>query len=141
MLLKDIEIYPCFWETPPSPGKMAEKRQYFGENGTFQSDIVLDEDGYLIDGFTSYLLAKEGGITDVPIRHGKRQAIQAYHRPGGKLYTWVLPESLTDQVSIGDRVVVHTRGGVRCATVAAVERYIPQSGAERLGMVIQHREG
>ncbi len=141
MPLRDIKIYPCFWETPPSPGKMDEKRQYLKDHGTFQSDIVLDEDGYLIDGFTSYLLARERGIIDVPVRYGKRQVIQAYHRPGGKLYTWELPEGLTGQVSAGDEVVVHTQRGVRCVTVAAVRRYVPRSSAGRMQMVIKRKGG
>ena len=120
---------------------MEEKRQYLNDNGALQSEIVLDEDGYLIDGFTSYLLAREWGLVDVPVRRGKRQVIQAYHRPDGKLYTWRLPEELTDQVSVGDRVAVHTQGGIRCVTVAAVERYIPQSGTGRLRMAIRRKGG
>ena len=120
---------------------MEEKRQYLNDNGALQSEIVLDEDGYLIDGFTSYLLAREWGLVDVPVRRGKRQVIQAYHRPDGKLYTWRLPEELTDQVSVGDRVAVHTQGGIRCVTVAAVERYIPQSGTGRLRMAIRRKRG
>ncbi len=141
MLLNDITIYPCFWETQPGNGKMEEKRRYLKENGTFQSEIMLDEDGYLIDGFTSYLLARESGITDVPVKHGKRQVIQAHHRPGGKLYTWKSPERLTDKISAGDRVLVHTRGGVRYATVAAVERYIPKSDTGRLRTAIRRKGG
>lgn len=64
-----------------------------------------------------------------------------YHRPDGKLYTWRLPEELTDQVSVGDRVAVHTQGGIRCVTVAAVERYIPQNGTGRLRMAIRRKGG
>ncbi len=141
MLLSDIKIYPAFWETQPGHDKMEEKRQYLNDNGALQSEIVLDEDGYLIDGFTSYLLAREWGLVDIPVRRGKRQVIQAYHRPDGKLYTWRLPEELTDQVSVGDRVAVHTQGGIRCVTVAAVERYIPQSGTGRLRMAIRRKRG
>lgn len=141
MLLSDIRIYPAFWETPPGHDKMGQKRQYLKDHGVFPSDIVLDDDGYLIDGFTSYLLARERGIMDVPVRYGGRQVIQAYHRPDGKLYTWVLPDALVDRVSVGDRVLVHTRSGVRCVTVAAVRRYVPRSGAERLRMVIRRRGG
>ena len=120
---------------------MEEKRQYLNDNGALQSEIVLDEDGYLIDGFTSYLLAREWGLVDIPVRRGKRQVIQAYHRPDGKLYTWRLPEELTDQVSVGDRVAVHTQGGIRCVTVAAVERYIPQNSAKRMRMAIRRKGG
>lgn len=139
MLLKNIKIFPCFWETPPGDGKMEKKRQYLKENGAFQSEIVLDGDGYLIDGFTSYLLARERGLVDVPVRYGKLQVIQAYHRPGGQLYTWRLPKALIDQVSVGDRVAVHTRGGVRCVTVAAVERHIPQSGTRRIRTALRRK--
>lgn len=141
MLLSDIRIYPAFWETQPGHDKMEQKRQCFEDNGMFQSEIVLDEDSYLIDGFTSYLLARERGIMDVPVRRGERQVIQAYHRPDGKLYTWRLPERLTDKVSAGDRVLVHTKQGVRYATVAAVERYIPKSDTGRLRMVIRRKGG
>lgn len=141
MLLSDIKIFPAFGETQPGHDKMEQKKQYLEDNGALQSEIVLDEDGYLIDGFTSYLLAKERGIMDVPIRHGKRQVIQAYHRPDGKLYTWRLPEGLTDKVSPGDRALVHTQQGVRCVIVAAVERYIPQSGIGRLRMAIRRKGG
>ena len=139
MLLSDIKIYPAFGETQPGYNKMEWKRQYLEDNGTFQSEIVIDEDGYLIDGFTSYLLAKEHGITDVPVRHGKRQVIQAYHKRDGKSYTWELPEGLIGQVSVGDRVLVHTRSGVRYAMVAAVERYIPKNGSGRLRMAIRRK--
>ena len=141
MLLSDIKIYPAFWETQPGHDKMEQKRRYLEDNGTLQSEIVLDDDGYLIDGSTSYLLAGERGIMDVPVRRGKRQAIQAYHRPDGKLYTWRLPEGLTDKVSAGDRVLVHTQQGVRCVTVAAVERYIPQNGTGQLRMAIRRKGG
>lgn len=137
MLLSDIKIYPTFWEVQPSDRKMERKRQYLKKHRYFQSDIVVDEEGYLLDGFTSYLLANELQLVDVPVRHGEWQVIWAYHKPGEKLYTWRLPEELTGQISVGDRVDVHTQNGVQCVTVAAVERFIPQSGDKRLKMVLR----
>lgn len=118
-----IRIYPCFKEHPPKAEKMGEKEQYFTETGRLQSEIILDSKGNLIDGYSSYLLAKAYGIQSVPIRYGKRQIIKARHKPGGKLYVWELPGLLIGLVSSGDRVLVQTQMGVRRATVIAVEDY------------------
>ena len=139
MRLKDIKIYPCFRETPPSEEKMARKRQYMEESGAFQSSVIVNGENYLIDGFTSYLLAMECGLTEMPVLHGKRQIIKARHVLDGKLYAWELPPHLTDQVFVGDRVLVHTQRGVRCVTVAAVEEWTPQEGAGPLRNVIRRK--
>lgn len=50
---------------------------------------------------------------------------------------WELPERLVDRVAAGDRVLVHTRGGVRSAMVEAVEDYLPQEQGRRLRMVVR----
>ena len=130
-----IRIYPCFKEHPPKAEKMGEKEQYFTETGLLQSEIILDSEGNLIDGYTSYLLAKAHGVQSVPVRYGKRQIIKARHKPGGKLYAWELPGLLIGLISSGDRVLVQTQRGVRRATVAAVEDYAGNE-PEPLKMVI-----
>ena len=121
--LDEIKIYPCFAAHEPKPEKMEQKEQYFTETGALQSQIILDSQGNLIDGYTSYLLAKTHGIQRVPIRYGKRQIIRASHRPGGKIYAWELPGFLMERVYPGDKVLVHTERGVKMVTVAAVEEY------------------
>ena len=135
--LAEIQIYPCFAETPPSSLKMELKAYYFKETGHFHSDIVLDEEKHLIDGYTSYLLAKQSDMECVPVRYGKRQIVRAYYQPGGKLYEWELPEKLIDRVSPGDRVLVHTKGSSRYVTVETVEPYRPQEHTMALRMVIK----
>ena len=99
MKIDEIRIYPCFAAHEPKPEKMQEKEQYFEETGALQSQIILDSRGNLIDGYTSYLLARAHGIQCVPIRYGRRQIVRAYHKPGGKPYTWELPGLLIDRVS------------------------------------------
>lgn len=136
MRIDDIKIYPCFAAHPPKVDKMGQKEQYSMETGLLQSPIVLDSDNYLIDGYTSYLIAKAHGIRNVPVRYGKRQIIKAYHKKGGRLFTWELPDKLIDCVSAGDKVFVHTKHGVRFATVAAVEEYAGQE-QRPLRMVIK----
>ena len=141
MQVNDIKIYPCYEEHPPKPEKMEHKARYFEHTGHFQSDIILDMDGYLIDGYTSYLLARRQGMRRVPVRYGKRQIIKVYHREGGKLYEWELPQSMIDRVSAGDRVLVPAKNGVRVVTVAAVVPYRPQDHARNLRTAIKVRKG
>lgn len=131
-----IKIYPCFAAHEPDPEKMQRKEQYFEETGALQSQIILDSRGNLIDGYTSYLLARAHGIQCVPIRYGRRQIVRASHKPGGKQYTWELPGILIDRVSAGDKVLIHTQRGVRVVTVAAVEEYAGNE-PEPLRMVIR----
>lgn len=139
MKIDDIKIYPCFAAHSPKAEKMEQKEQYFAETGLLQSQIILDGNGYLINGFTSYLLAKEHGIQIVPVRYGKRQIVKASHKPGGKLYSWELPWILIDRVHTGDRVIVRTERGVQAVTVAVVEEYAGNE-PEPLRMVIRVKQ-
>lgn len=118
-----IKIYPCFAAHEPKPEKMEQKEQYFAETGILQSQIIINSQGNLIDGYTSYLIAKAHGIQCVPIRYGRRQIVRASHKPGGKLYTWELSGLLIDWVSAGDMAIVRTQRGVKAVTVAVVEEY------------------
>ena len=136
--IADIKIYPCFQETPPGAHKMELKERYFIKTGLLKSDIILDSENYLIDGYTSYLLAKDQGMEYVPFTYGKRQIVRAYHKEGGKLYIWELPKKLIDSVHIGDRVLVPgNNNGIRVVTVAAVEDYTPQECMNHIRSVIK----
>ncbi|MDE6992538.1 MAG: hypothetical protein K2P42_17990 [Lachnospiraceae bacterium] len=137
--IDDIKIYSCFVSHSPKAEKMEQKEQYFAETGFLQSQIILDRNGYLINGFTSYLLAIEHGIQIVPVRYGKRQIVRASHKPGGKMYSWELPWILIDRVHIGDRVLVRTERGVQAVTVAAVEEYAGNE-PDPLRMVIRVKQ-
>ena len=63
--LSDIVIPVEFKESPPKFKKMIHKREYFRRNDRFESKIILNRDFLLIDGYTSYLLAKENGMKHV----------------------------------------------------------------------------
>lgn len=134
-----IQIFQCFRENPPKPGKMMKKELYFNETGLLQSEIVLDNRNHLIDGYTSYLLALKHGIEYVPIRYGKRQIVKAYHRQGGKIYMWELPGVLIDRVSPGEKLIVRTGRGIRTVTVAEVEEYNPEQQIEPLRRAIRKK--
>ncbi len=136
MKIDEIRIYPCFAAHEPKPEKMQQKERYFEETGALQSQIILDGWGNLIDGYTSYLIAKARGIENVSVQYGQRQIVRASHKPGGKPYTWELPGLLIDRVSAGDMAIVRTERGVKAVTVAAVEEYAGNE-PEPLRMVIR----
>lgn len=139
MRIEDIKIHPCFKEHPPKTEKIEHKRQYFRKTGLLQSEIILDSGNYLIDGYTSYLLAKENHVEYVLARYGKRQIVRAYHKKGGKLYAWELPGIMTDCIFVGDKVIVHTQRGIKTVTVAAVEEYNPKEYPDPLKTVIRKK--
>lgn len=103
-----IKIYPCFASHSPKAEKMEQKEQYFAETGLLQSQIILDSRGNLIDGYTSYLLARAHGIQCVPIRYGRRQIVRASHKPGG-LYACCPTPHYRKAVLIMARLVAGTR--------------------------------
>ena len=135
MRIDEIRIFPCFRARPPLAEKLDRKERYYLEHGEFESEIVLDGSGNLIDGSTTYLLAGKYGLEHIPVRYGRRQIIRAAHRPGGKLYTWELPGILVDRVRAGDRVGVRTEKGHTTVMVAGVEEYAGQE-PEPLRMVL-----
>lgn len=139
MRIGDIKILPCFAEHPPKEKIMQQKRLYYADTGLLQSEIILDNGNNLIDGYTSYLVAQENGIDSVPVRYGDQQIIKGYHKTGGDLYTWELPGVLAGHVAAGDKVLVHTRRGVRTVTVTAVEPYNPEEYPEPLFSVIRKK--
>lgn len=71
--LKDIKIKEYFKSKQPNKYKMKQKWNYYRKTGSLQSDIVIDKDGYLINGYTSYLIAEADGIKklDVIIKNNK----------------------------------------------------------------------
>lgn len=139
MSIEEIKIFPCFRATPPKPGKMQKKERFFQETGEFESKIILDNNNFLIDGYTSFLLALQHGIKYMPVMYGKRQVVKAYHKPGGKIYVWKLPEKLIDQVHPGEKLVVQTSKGVKCVTVESVEEYDPSKHPDPLQNAIGKR--
>ena len=63
--VSDIIIPEEFKATKPRFKKMIQKREFYRNNDRFESKIVLNKDFLLIDGYTSYLLAKENGMKHV----------------------------------------------------------------------------
>lgn len=55
--ISNIKIQEFFKE--PNQWKMKLRREYYERHKYFKAAVVLDNNNYLVDGFTTYLLAKE----------------------------------------------------------------------------------
>ena len=51
----------------PRKTKIKEKEEYFNKHGYFRSTIILNKNNVLLDGYTTYLLAKEIGYKSITI--------------------------------------------------------------------------
>lgn len=104
----------------PTKKKMEQARRFYEKYGVYKREIVIDEHGVLMDGYTTYLLMCEQGKDMVPVRRIKRQGITAVFNEGGKAYQWEIPLKLIDKIAPGDRVVVETFYGPQQVTVKEI---------------------
>lgn len=65
--IKKIKITQEFKSCPPKGEKMWIKRAYFMINNKFEQPVVVDKDNVLVDGYTTYLIAKEKDMKYVPV--------------------------------------------------------------------------
>lgn len=56
--LSNIKILKEFEEHPPRLEKMVAKWIYYWDNDDFSQPIVLNKNNYLVDGYTTYIIAK-----------------------------------------------------------------------------------
>jgi hypothetical protein len=62
-----IEIPNSWSTTKPKKQKVQNKINFYNTYGFFKDEIVLDNNGVLIDGYATYISAKKLGINKVPI--------------------------------------------------------------------------
>ena len=65
--LSKIKIRESFKKHPPAIWKMRDRISYYKIYGRLYSPIIINERGYLIDGYTSYLIAQNEGLKKVEI--------------------------------------------------------------------------
>ena len=65
--LKDIDIQIDFLRKHPSKQKMERKWDYYRQTGEFESPILLNRNFVLLDGYSSYLIAKTENMHKVPV--------------------------------------------------------------------------
>lgn len=65
--INNIKIQKSFFEHPPKEGKYENRLDYFLKRGKYKSFIVLNNHFVLVDGYISYLIAKQFGFVKVPV--------------------------------------------------------------------------
>lgn len=118
--LKDIYISDDFAGRTPADRKLDRVRRYYAECGELPACIVLNDENTLIDGYCTYLVAKELGVTGVLVRRGYVELIEAHHHAGQKNFVWKVPEKLMGQIKPGDKCIVGTSRGARRVRVTKV---------------------
>lgn len=51
--------------------KLKQKIEYYLETGEFESKIILSQNNLLLDGYTSYIIARLYGIEKVPVWYAR----------------------------------------------------------------------
>lgn len=64
---KDININLSWRKTQINKNKLKRKMEYWFRTGEFESQIILDKDFNLIDGYSSFYIAESNGIDKVPV--------------------------------------------------------------------------
>lgn len=62
-----IRILPRFQKSTIRPSKWKRKLEYYHITGEFQSQIILHKDFTLVDGYSTYQIAKFYGLGKVPV--------------------------------------------------------------------------
>jgi hypothetical protein len=152
MKLTDIKIKDSFANSTPSELKMRNCRKHWEKFGKQDRDIVVNQNGYLIDGYIQYLILQEFGIeeTDTLIVNSKDYAKSHFvnnrkhrvdnyrtvrtiyitgHHPktdANLQYTWRIPAGWSEfakNIEIGDMIFCNTKHGSAPVIVDRVDVY------------------
>lgn len=125
MKVKDIKIKDEFKQTRPSRAKIAMCEEYFKAHGGLDREIIVDENGYLIDGYIGYLVLIRNNAETVNAllpSQAKKTFVFGRHDNTGKEYVWVVPRRKQNmKIIVGDRILVKTKYGMKPVTVTRVE--------------------
>ena len=65
--IDQIIITPEFARTRIGKRKKKKKKEYYLRTGKFESQVVLTKDFVLLDGYSTYKLAKRYGVNKIPV--------------------------------------------------------------------------
>lgn len=123
--VKDIKIKDEFKQTRPSRAKIEACEEYFKTHGTLDREIIIDENGCLIDGYIGYLILTKNNVETVETllpSQAKKTFVFGRHSDTGKEYVWIVPRRKHNmKIAIGDKILVKTKYGVKPVNVTRVE--------------------
>lgn len=135
--IKDIKITEDFQRTQPGIRKMERAEKRFMQTGALPTNIIINAENVLIDGYITYLLALEHGIKHIDVYRGYYETVVAVHGKREKNFVWRVPLYLSGQIKPGDKVLVTTARGIRRVRVVDVDmQQYPEQG-RRLRRVLR----
>lgn len=66
--ISEIRIKGLFKNSVPNDYKLAQCREYWNQHGFYLHDIIVNDKGYLVDGYIQYLVLKESGVEDAVVK-------------------------------------------------------------------------
>lgn len=145
ILLSDIKIKNNFKRFKPNEDKLNKVRDHFDMYGTVDKNIIISEDGYLIDGYIRYLVLQENHVGVIicevaPITISKpkpRTYVYGYHQGNPtKEYVWVLRGNKVSNVEVGDLISVGTKYGRKSVVVSKTETLTTQPVNRKINRVL-----
>ena len=150
--ISEIRIKGSFENSNPNAYKLAQCREYWNQHRLYLHDIVVNQNGYLVDGYIQYLVLKENDIEDVSVkdfdkkiykrrkpnkRKSDKKKVKSYRdieslyvfgvHPGRtKERVWRVPykfqKKWEDILKIGDILLVKTKYGKAPVRVTSIKR-------------------
>lgn len=150
MKLSDIRIKKSFENSTPNDYKIAQCREYWKQHHLYNHDLVVQNNGYLVNGYIQYLVLKENGVEDVivkdfdkkvnrksNIRKNSKKKTKSYrdtetlyvfgiHPRGTKERVWRVPNKFQKEweeiLNVGDILMVKTKRGNALIKITRIER-------------------
>lgn len=96
MKLSEIKISDAFARTIPSENKMNECRYNWNTYHRQDRYIVVNQDGYLIDGYVQYLVLKENNVNEAEVKISNRRKKRWYRK---NTKDWDIPHYRSEETT------------------------------------------
>lgn len=124
MNISDIKVSSAFGNSTPKEDKLNRCRQFYIDNGRLDRDIIINERGYIVDGYVGLIVLKEAGVTEAEIcmRDNRTTYVFGRHNTCPKEYCWMITRDTKDldNLKIGNKMVVITKQGSSVALITNI---------------------
>lgn len=135
--LDNIKILPFFSACPPRPETIERKRAVWISEGSYGGPLVIDSDGWLLDGYASYLVMRDNGehAAMARIRRDPRAILLA--GPPGKRYApYSVSMGVARRAGPHSRVVLWADGQIKFLEARNLEFNDFRAASDAKGIVL-----
>ena len=124
MRIDKIKILPAFESCPPRAEKLQAKRDYYASRGRYDRDLAIDNHGWLVDGYATYLVMKENGESTVCVDRTEDVWPAIACDDGSGRWDWYhVPMGLARRLRPGQRTLLFSNGRLRVLRVRNIELF------------------